>query len=70
MSDEASREALRQQLRQLLGKVPPSIASGGSVQAVRQFKEFHSGAMKVVNSTRATVQQLAAAINKARSYYA
>lgn len=64
---EVDRGALRQRLRALLAKVPPSVLSGSYQKAVA-FKKWHAEATKVANSDRATAAQLQSLINQASSY--
>lgn len=55
-AEEKARLCL--ELGELLKRIPASIKSGGTVQTVRQFKEAHKTAEKVVGNKRATVEEL------------
>lgn len=57
-STEEEKAQLCLELGELLKRIPASIKSGGTVQKVRQFKEAHKAAEKVVGNKRATVDEL------------
>lgn len=53
---------LASRLAELVNRVPPSIARGGTIQAVRAWKERQGRAAKVLANRGATLRQLRDAI--------
>lgn len=53
----------RSRLREVMNKVPPSIA-GGSVQATREWLRIRAQAEKLAKNPRATATQLMGMINQ------
>lgn len=62
------RDLIRTQLSAMLKKVPPKVNSG-SVQMVRNFRDWHKKASKTLESQRSTKEQLMSCYNQAISYY-
>jgi hypothetical protein len=62
------REVLRAQLKEMLRKVPEKVNNSG-IEFTRQFREFHKKAKKLIETQRATKEQLISAFNQANNYY-
>ena len=63
------REHLRNQIAQMLQRVPPRVNSGG-IQTAREFKKFHAQMTKTLAKSRLTIEQLTSAYNSTLSWYA
>lgn len=63
------KACLSYSLRKYITKAPPKIATGGSVNLVREWQAARAQAAKVANNTRASVQMLRSAITNVDRFW-
>lgn len=67
--DQELAQQLARNLRAMIDRRIPQAVNAGSVQLVRDFKDWHAKSMKAVNSGRLSTQLLQSQINQGEKFF-